>query len=240
MPAVYQGLIEGLVKQPGESFTQDETGIIEAKLNYLCKWEEVMNLLPKKGSPHPEFPNLTLKSANVKKDKLSRAQIDCSYSGLSEVPKPEDDEDSPEQLYTTYELIAGTSTEPIGTLSKLNLTSEDMLALSLWQNNPDDPDLNGWTPKSPNTPVSVSTYLGYLAQGITDYLVCGLTWRVTSFEAVPPSISRVGKTSSPSGPAPSGSWLLIGVSASQEGKWWRVSREWRAGGPAGWNKEIYG
>jgi hypothetical protein len=57
-------------------------------------------------------------------------------------------------------------------------------------------------------------------------------------------LNKIGEIDSPSGPAPalatSRNWLLNGVNQTQEGRSFRVEREWLASDRGGWDADIYG
>ena len=82
--------------------------------------------------------------------------------------------------------------------------------------------------------------------GVQSYLVPGAIWRVTHYQATPPSesVGQLGRIATPDGPAPRGedgaNWLFTSYQTRQRGQTWEIVKEWRLSGRGGWNTVIYG
>lgn len=110
-----------------------------------------------------------------------------------------------------------------------------------WKQNPTNPDLNGWDPSQSGD--ELMQFLYYLWQkGITNYFAPRIVIKCTTLEDSAPDASAVGKISTTgySGNTGSVNFLLVGVSAQQEGTKYRVTREY-LGSAQGtvWEPSIY-
>jgi hypothetical protein len=92
-----------------------------------------------------------------------------------------------------------------------------------------------------------------MLKGVTHYFTpSGITYSETFDETTKPNLNELCTVDLPPADAPSirsgSNWLLIGVRANKVynpdggASFWRVTREWLASGPRGWNAdfEIYG
>jgi len=88
-----------------------------------------------------------------------------------------------------------------------------------------------------------------MLKGVTQYFTpSGITYAETSDENEKPSLQNLCKVNNPPSDAPllneGQNWLLIGLRAQKiyeperESKFWRVTREWLASGPRGWNADL--
>jgi hypothetical protein len=140
---------------------------------------------------------------------------------------------------------------------KYPVTTEEWKNWKLWVANPHDPLLNpqGWMPDgtgpggggsdSSGSGVSegMKKFYAYYNRGVEDYLLGTVVMKVTTDEINSPSLSMLGRLSTPSG-APAlpdkRNWLLTGIDAEQQvGGGYKVVREYRASAAGGWDPLIY-
>lgn len=145
----------------------------------------------------------------------------------------------------TYTLSASVSQEPLAThpLFK-DIEDSEWKKFKAWEKDPGDESIGGWTPDSESASASMRKYSKFRNKGIEDYLLGTVTLRVAEDNQGTPRLSNLGRIDSPSY-APSlpnsRNWLLVGIDAERTGASgrWRVTREYRASGPGGWNEELY-
>jgi hypothetical protein len=88
-----------------------------------------------------------------------------------------------------------------------------------------------------------------MLKGVTHYYTpSGIAYSETSDEDTKPSLIELCRVSNPPPDAPNlleqSNWLMIGLRAQRiyepekETKFWRVTREWLASGPRGWNADF--
>lgn len=110
-----------------------------------------------------------------------------------------------------------------------NLTPNDSLTPSTW------------TPAENGSPTIQSLYY-FWQQGITTYFAPRIVVKASSLEDAPPDATAVGKISATGygGDVGSVNFILLGLSAQQEGEKFRVTREYLAS-PHGtvWDPAIY-
>jgi hypothetical protein len=149
----------------------------------------------------------------------------------------------------TYTITGGVSQEPIGTHPMFGsdggygIEDDEWKKWKLWETDPRDPDLAGWKPDGDDASTGMKKYYAYRNRGIDDYLLGTVTMRVSQEGQSGPDLGGIGRIQSPPG-APSlpdgRNWLLVGVDAERVGSsTWKVTREYRASGAGGWDREIY-
>jgi hypothetical protein len=97
--------------------------------------------------------------------------------------------------------------------------------------------------------VAAENLYGLMLKGVTHYFTpSGITYSETFDENVKPNLTELCSIDRPPTDAPSlrngSNWLLIGLRAQkiyepEDGNsFWRVTREWLASGPRGWNADF--
>ena len=83
-------------------------------------------------------------------------------------------------------------------------------------------------------------------RGQVSYYSPRVTWRasfVRDNEVRNSDLNKIGEIDNPDGPAPSlaqgRDWLLNGVTQTQEGRSFRIEKEWLASDRGGWDPDIY-
>lgn len=142
-----------------------------------------------------------------------------------------------------YAVDVSTTQEPIESHPFfLSMTAKDRENWAIWKQNPNNPDLNGWTPATSTDSNFVLLY-DFWQKGITNYFAPRIVIKQTTLETEAPTVSNVGKLSATGYPGDTGSvdFILAGVSAQQEGTNFRMTREY-LGSAFGtvWNADIYG
>ena len=143
--------------------------------------------------------------------------------------------------------------EPIETHYKFNGTGEDGGTVT-------DKDLaairaalqSGQAPEFEGTDADLQAakdLYALMLKGVTHYYTpSGVTYSETFDESIKPSIKELCSISRPPPDAPSlgekSNWLQIGLRAQKvyqpdtEDSFWRITREWLASGPRGWNADF--
>jgi hypothetical protein len=142
-----------------------------------------------------------------------------------------------------YAVDVSTTQEPIESHPFFGtMTAKDRENWAIWKQNPNNPELNGWTPATSTDSNFVLLY-DFWQKGITNYFAPRIVIKQTTLETEAPNVSLVGKLSATGYPGDTGSvdFILAGVSAQQEGTHFRMTREY-LGSAFGtvWNADIYG
>jgi hypothetical protein len=141
-----------------------------------------------------------------------------------------------------YQLDVSTTTEPIESHRHFaSLDPTDRSNWRRWVTNSQDPVLNGWDPAQSGS--ELIQFLYYLWQrSITSYFAPRIVVKCTTLEDSAPNAEHVGIISETgySGNTGSVNFLLVGLSAQQEGTKFRVTREYlgSANGTV-WESTIY-
>jgi hypothetical protein len=141
-----------------------------------------------------------------------------------------------------YQLDVSTTTEPIESHAHFTeLDPADRSKWKRWTQNRQDPTLNGWDPATSGG--ELIQYLYYLWQrSIASYFAPRIVVKCTTLENTEPNASLVGKISETGwgGNVGSVNFILLGLSAQQEGVKYRVTREYlsSANGTV-WEPSIY-
>ena len=142
--------------------------------------------------------------------------------------------------------------EPIETHPKFNgeqgfgtVTDSDLAAIKASLGSGSAPSFSG---TGLNLTAAQDLY-ALMLKGVTHYYTpSGVTYSETFDETVKPNLNELCSVDRPPQDAPSlregGNWLQIGLRANKiyepdtETSFWRVTREWLASGPRGWNADF--
>jgi hypothetical protein len=136
-------------------------------------------------------------------------------------------EENFDDMPAVYALDVSTTQEPVESHPYFApLSQKNRQDWAIWKQNPNNPDLNGWTPAD-ETGTEFSTLYALWTKGITNYFAPRIVIKVTTLEDTEPNASEVGIISDPGyggnvGPV---NFILTGLSGQQEGLKWRVTRE---------------
>lgn len=231
-----------LVAMPGFKASKDNAGLWTGTQMYHCKESELLNLMPRQGSPHPKFPYLALETVSFEIFQEGLAKITAGYAGAS---FGFDGSEEPEE---EYNLDISTSEEPISTHHRYNaLDEQDILeAVELATNPPRGED--GKTVKQPNTTgwaVEKLELYNDTKKGIEAYREPRVTWskRWISKEK-PTGLNDIGKSvPNPEGDPPQAAagrdWLNIGIRSRERGKVYENEITWELSGRGGWLSRYY-
>lgn len=145
--------------------------------------------------------------------------------------------------------------EPIETHPKFNgeqgagtVSDADLAAIKTALNNGSTPQFTG----TGNNLTAAQDLYNLMLKGVTHYFTpSGITYSETFDETTKPNLSELCTVDRPPPDAPTlrqgSNWLMIGIRAQKVyepesgNSFWRVTREWLASGPRGWNAdfEIY-
>jgi hypothetical protein len=225
--------------QPGSKVIMDNTGLATGTATWKAPRERAYDLAPKKGALHPYLKFLVLDRLEITFTE-SDAVIVGEFAGMA----PEAGDQQP-----VYELQIGVSEE--------NVVLHPDFVTKIG-GRPSRP-LNGAVFINPGTGnVTTDDRIGVFEKfslihkgeknpfaGIEAYLDASeIVWRKKyTSRSRPNDIGKVGEIDNPEGPNPQlgrgRNWLYIGMSYSQRGNVYSVSKEWRASARGGWNKDLY-
>jgi hypothetical protein len=155
-----------------------------------------------------------------------------------------------EEFFDTYPIVFGldvsTTTEPLESHPSYQTSGVEKNNWNIWKTNPSlfpnpalDPE--NWHPADSDDPKIVSLF-SYWSLGVFTYFSPRVVVKKTTVETSAPDASLVGKIADPGYPGQTGSdnFLLLGVSAQQEGENFRVTYDY-LGSPQGapWDAGIY-
>lgn len=150
---------------------------------------------------------------------------------------------------TTYTITGAMSQEPLATHPMFQqsgdyaVTADEWKKWKLWDADPHDIALTGWTPDGTGVSDGMKKYYAYRNRGIDDFLLGTVTMRVVQSNQTEPSLSNLGRIETPPY-APylenGRNWLLVGIDGERIGpSYWKVTREYRASAAGGWDQDIY-
>lgn len=142
--------------------------------------------------------------------------------------------------------------EPIETHPKFNggqnsgtVSDSDLAAIKAALNDGKEPS---FTATGQDLEAAQNLY-ALMLKGVTNYYTpSGITYSETFDELIKPSLNELCSVNRPPSDAPQlrqgSNWLLIGLRAQKvyqpdtQSSFWRVTREWLASGPRGWNADF--
>jgi hypothetical protein len=141
--------------------------------------------------------------------------------------------------------------EPIETHPAFNgrqgggtVTDADLAAIKASLNSGEAPEFTG----TGTALAAAQDLYNLMLKGVTHYFTpSGITYSETFDETTKPNLSELCTVDRPPPDAPSirggSNWLMIGLRAQKlyqptGGSFWRVTREWLASGPRGWNADF--
>ena len=142
--------------------------------------------------------------------------------------------------------------EPIETHPKFNgslgggtVSDADLAAIKAALNDGSTPQFTG----TGGDLTAAQNLYNLMLKGVTHYFTpSGITYSETFDETVKPNLSELCTVDRPPSDAPSlrqgSNWLMIGIRAQKlyqpetGSSFWRVTREWLASGPRGWNADF--
>lgn len=215
-------------KQSGTRWEIEENGIARLFETYVCNASELFQRMPARGSPHPLYPNLTVKRLSPAQQPLGLLEYTVEYSGLggsaevgtggTELPEP------------VYRLSRSQRSDPITTHPNwANIVAAAGAANVKY----DDNGLFLGIGKDSDDASLV---------GVSDYLNFGAVFSKSYVAFARPSLSGVGTIDSPpDAPAVASgfNWLKIAADYEEEGGVYSVFEAWMLSGRGGWNSTIY-
>lgn len=227
-----------LYPQPNYSVAVDREGKWTATQVFLCHRESITKLMPRPGTPHPEIDFIVLDNAIAQVSEGDIAEITCNYAGT--------DNNDNDPAKTSYTLGLSLSEEPLLSHKKFkDLTEEEREALQAIISGKDK-DSSGAAYKDLVTSDLGKKALEKIQRGQTSYYSPKITWRqatVRNASAASSDVRKIGQIDSPDGREPKlqdgRTWLLNSVTQSQEGKAFRIEREWISSDAGGWDEDIY-
>jgi len=159
-------------------------------------------------------------------------------------------------------ITSATSSDPIETHPKLiaGTTTEDFTKLRMWEKDPNDPQLNKWTPALLPAGTPQKWIYDFQNKGVTEFLQPKITLKIKAIENAPPDLSSLGYVTTPPNVGdinvvediglPEGTtWLMTGcegVAKAMTGSGGDLeavkffnSYEYTASGPTGWDSFLY-
>lgn len=160
-------------------------------------------------------------------------QSDCTVTAVEEFF---------DETPVVYSLDVSTTQEPVESHPYFApLTQKQRQDWAMWKQNPTNPELNGWNPATEEGE-EFSTLYALWTKGITNYFSPRIVVKCTSIETDAPPASDVGLISQTgySGDCGPVNFILVGLSAQQEGSMWRVTREYLGSARgSNWEEVLY-
>lgn len=237
---------QGLILSRVGSLNTDSKGVDTCDAEWTIR-KDRWTQLPRRGSPHPLWSHIAMNERRVSIDGAF-AIARCSYEGVSseETNKPE------------YELVLGVESSAIETHPDFDkrIGGKPTAGLNgaMWRRCDNDSDVRGGAFGNATEDANYvfwkfSNFIGNAKNpfaGIENYLdACSVVWRKTvmSKESLT-ELLKAGKIDRPEGPVPrlpgARNWLNMGTSQKRRGFSFEHTTEWKASGPKGWNRLIYG
>lgn len=217
-----------LVRQPGgDSGSINAEGLLVATVKYLCAWDKVFRLLPRRYvSRHPDYNGLVANEVSFTRKPPGIAEITCKYAGV-----PSGDATGPTgtgAFLPVEEVSVSVSQEPIETSPNFGSISSSE---KTYNTNSDGKEIFSGFKKDSDF------------EGIDSYLAPQATFRRSYISETIPSLSGIGTRNTPTNAPTTASgfnWLKSGITASKQGELWSVSEEWLLSASSdGWNTTIY-
>jgi hypothetical protein len=227
-----------LYPQPDYSLSVDREGKWTASQVFLCHRNSITQVMPRPGTAHPDIPFISVDNATAQVSEGDIAQITCNYAGT--------DNATNDPAKTTYSLGLSLSEEPLLSHKKFKtLAKAEIEALQAIISGK-EADSSGGSYKDKVTSDLGKKALEKIQRGQTSYYSPKVTWRqstVRKASAASSDVNKIGQIDQPDGRQPSvgdgRTWLLNGVTQTQEGSAYRIEREWISSDPGGWDEDIY-
>ena len=227
-----------LYPQPNYSVAVDREGKWTATQVFLCHRNSITQVMPRPGTAHPEIPFIAVDTVTAQVSEGDIAEITCNYAGT--------DNDSNDPEKTSYTLGLALSEEPLLSHKKFRDLSDAEKEALLAIISGKDKDSSGALYKDKVTSVVGKKALEKILRGQTSYYSPKIIWRqstVRNSSAASSDVRKIGQIENPDGRQPSladgRTWLLNSVSQTQEGKSYRIEREWISSDAGGWDTDIY-
>jgi len=229
-----------LYPQPDYTLAVDREGKWTATQVFICHRNSVIALMPRPGTVHPDVSIISVDTATAKVLEGDLAEITCNYAGAE--AKTEDEE----KATATYTMGLSLSEEPLLSHYRYkDLSDTEVQALKNIAAGKDKDD-SGAAYKDQVTSTRGKEALKKIMRGQVCYYSPRVTWResTTRDTGVRESdLNKIGRIDTPTGPVPTlasnRNWLLNGVTQTQEGRSFKVEREWLASDRGGWDPDIY-
>jgi hypothetical protein len=227
-----------LYPQPDYSLSVDREGKWTATQVFLCHRNSITQVMPRPGTPHPEIQFISVDNATAQVSEGDIAQITCNYAGT--------DNPSNDPAKTTYSLGLSLSEEPLLSHKKFKVLAQAEIEALQAIISGKEADSSGGSYKDKVTSELGKKALAKIQRGQTSYYSPKVTWRqstVRNASAASSDVNKIGQIDEPDGRQPNvgdgRTWLLNGVTQTQEGRAYRIEREWIASDAGGWDEDIY-
>lgn len=228
-----------LYVQPDYTIQIDQEGKWTVTQVFICHRESVVQMMPRPGSAHPEVTFVAVSHVSAVVTEGDLAEITCTYTGAKQ--QSGEDEETP-----VYTIGLSLSEEPL--LSHIrykDLVEEEVEALRAIASGKETSD-SGTSYKDLIESELGLEALAKIQRGQVSYYSPKITWResfVRDRGVKTSELNKIGEIDDPSGEPPAlaqdRTWLLNGVTQTQEGRSFRIEREWLASDRGGWDPEIY-
>lgn len=229
----------------------DEKGVTSGKHTYICRIEDLVTLLPGKGTPctYEGFSFLKLTSYTIDDDGKV-AKVNCNYSGTHEASFEFDSEEG-----STYEINGTTEEAPIMSHDNYKDISaeekriiQNVMAgkLEPVEDEPYHYSVAGEPTKGKIfiiTSDEAIELMDFIDKGILTYLNTSQVYRITKkSKFFPTSLTGLGQITTPRG-APTlddgRNWLWSGYDISFTNGIYTITSNYIASGPGGWYESLY-
>ncbi len=229
-----------LYPQPDYTIQVDQEGKWTVTQVFLCHRNSAVSLMPRPGSVHPEVPFVAASQVTAKVTEGDLAEITAVYTGA------ENSDEGDSAAPPVYTMGLSLSEEPL--LSHIryeDLEDEEVEALQAISSGRDTDDTGAANKDKVTSELGLEA-LAKIRRGQVSYYSPKITWResfVRDSGVKPSDLNKIGEIDNPSGDPPAlaqdRDWLLNGVTQTQEGRSFRIEREWLASDRGGWDPDIY-
>ena len=228
-----------LYPQPDYTIQIDQEGKWTVTQVFICHRDSVVALMPRPGTTHPEVAFVAVSQVSTAVTEGDLAEITCTYSGAQEQPGDEEE-------FAVYTIGLSLSEEPLLSHIRYNeLEEAEVEALRAIASGKESDD-DGTPYKDQIESELGLEALSKIQRGQVSYYSPKITWResfVRDKGVKTAELNKIGEIDDPSGEPPTlaqdRNWLLNGVTQTQEGKSFRIEREWLASDRGGWDQDIY-
>lgn len=228
-----------LYPQPDYTIQIDQEGKWTVTQVFLCHRNSAVSLMPRPGAVHPEVPFVAVSQVTASVTEGDLAEITCTYTGA-------ENSDGEEEAHAVYTIGLSLSEEPL--LSHLrykDLEEDEVEALQAIAGGKETDDSGAAYKDKIESELGLEA-LAKIQRGQVSYYSPKITWResfVRDKGVKTSELNKIGEIDDPSGDPPllaqDRNWLLNGVTQTQEGRSFRIEREWLASDRGGWDPEIY-
>lgn len=267
-PATIKGLPLGSITwNPDFRATLDDEGVWTGSVSFTCRYADIPNLLPYKGSPCQEagWYFMALNGIEVSNNEGDTGVVTCKYKGSVTPDYGFDDQETDKaelEAIASSNISSSVNETPIEQHPKyIDVSTEDKQLMQELKNGrfkrsktqPEDGAV--YESKVDDIGVQIIKFTdplaielsNFISKGVLTYLDPTVIYSVTFGQKKQPRGSEIGEVgkiystplNAPNVPA-GRDWLMTAMNYQQDGKIYKITAEFRLSGEGGWEPLIYG